>query len=159
MGLNNSCLSYINQQVVIKPVYGWGWSCTNSPEIPIPADINGVPFPFSCRIKSFFYIDEELMGAVAFIEAEEHIYNGYWIIFHLRVSGIYNFTNEIAYYNVEIGYHMPDIKNGKEWPEFKHGSAYVNGYGRIGRTIQEIEKYENREKEKWEIIADTICDA
>jgi len=136
MGLEESCKSYLGSLVAVKPVYGWGWSRLDAPEIPVPAEVNGVPRSFHCRIKDFFYFQGELRGAVGSIEEQGHIYDGLWIIFSTRVVGIHNFTDLLPHCDVQIG---PVVPAG-EWPEFTSGSPIVNGYGFVGASLRCIEE-------------------
>src|SRR5687768_13565060 len=113
MGLDPSSENYQGNLVVVKPVYGWGWSRLDAPEIPVPTGVNGVPHPFHCRIHQFFYFQNELRGALAVIEEFSHIYDGLWVVFYTRVMGIHDFVYNLPYCNIQIG---PDAPVG-EWPE------------------------------------------
>jgi hypothetical protein len=156
MGLDSSCKEYLNRIVIVKPVYGWGWSRLDAPEIPVPAEVNGVPHPFKCRITDFLHYQNELVGATGKIEEPSHIYDSLWTLFYLRVRGMWNFTDELGQYNLEIGPRMPEMPDGKEWPEFTSGAPMVNGYGIVAESIRHIEKYDLREHEKWEIMRDAM---
>src|SRR5262249_16647144 len=136
MWLDESSKEYQGGLVVVKPVYGWGWSRMDDPEIPVPAEINGVPRPFHCRIQDFFYFQGELRGAVGVVEESGHIYDGLWVIFYTRVIGDFNFGNNSPYCNIEIGADAPV----GEWPEFTSDSWIVNGYCFVGVTLREIEE-------------------
>ena len=156
--LDKSCENYLNELVAIKPVYGWGWTRVDAPEISVPAEINGVPFPFKCRITEFLYHHNRPNGALGRIEEANHIYDNLWTFFYLRVSKVANFTDEIGYYNLEIGSQPPEIVAGKEWLEFTSGAPIVNGYAHIAESLQRIERYDARQTEKWEIIRDAEND-
>lgn len=158
MGLDKSCESYLDNFVVVKPVYGWGWTRLDAPEIRVPAEVNGVPRPFNCRITEFLYYQNELNGAVGKIVEANHIYNNLWIFFYLRMKGSFNFTDEIGYYNIEIGSRKPDTPAGKGWLEFTAGSPIINGFAKVAESFQRIEKYDERQTEKWEIIRDAMND-
>ena len=158
MGLDKSCETFLNKTVLVKPVYGWGWSRLDAPEIRVPSEINGVPRPFNCLIKEFSYFQNKLNGAIGIIKEENHIYNGLWTFFYPRVERMVNFTNEIGYYNLEIGPQMPEFPVGKDWLEFTSGSPIVNGYAFVAESLQRIEKYDERQIEKWEIMRDAMND-
>lgn len=158
MALDKSCEAYLNNLVLVKPVYGWGWSHLGNSEIPVAAEINGVPSPFNCRITEFCCYRGNLNGAIGRIEETNHIYNDLWTFFYLRVQGTFNFTDEIGYYNVEIGSQPPKIPDEKDWLEFTAGSPIINGYAHIAESFQQIEKYDKRQIEKWEIMRDAIDD-
>ena len=134
MGLEESCNSYLGSLVAVKPIYGWGWYRLDAPEIPVPAEVNGVPRPFHCRIKDFFYFQGELRGAVGAIEEPGHIYDGFWVVFYTRLVGIYTFTDSLPHCDVQVGSVMPV----GEWPEFTSGSPIVSGYGFVGESLRHI---------------------
>jgi hypothetical protein len=134
MGLEESCNSYLGGLVAVKPVYGWGWSRLDAPEIPVPAEVNGVPRPFHCRIQDFFYFRGELRGATGRIEESGHTYDGLWAVFYTRLVGTYDFTNNLPHCDIQIG---PGVPVG-EWPEFGHGSPIVNGYCFVGASLMRI---------------------
>ena len=146
MGLEESCKSYLGKSVAVKPVYGWGWSRLDAPEIPVPAEFNGVPRPFHCRILGFFYFGEELRGAIGRIEEPGHIYDGLWVVFSTRVVGVHNFTDHLPYCDVQIG----SVAPGGEWPEFTSGSPIINGYGYVGESFRHIEENDARVLAQWE---------
>src|SRR5687767_1057085 len=100
MGFDPSAENHRCKLVAVKPVYGWGWSRLDAPEIPVPAQINGVPHPFHCRIEHFFAFQGELRGAVGIIEEPGHIYQGLWVIFSTRVIGSHNFVNSLPYCDI-----------------------------------------------------------
>lgn len=108
MGLDESCEDYLNNLVLVKPVYGWGWTRVDAPEIPVPAEVNGVPRPFNCRITEFINYQGKMIGAIGKIEEMTHIYDSLWTFFYLRVSGKFNFTDKAGYYNLEIGSQPPE---------------------------------------------------
>ena len=158
MGLAKSCEGFLNNVVLVKPVYGWGWARFDKPEIPVPAEVNGVPLPLNGRITEFCYHHSELNGAIGKIEAANHIYDSLWTFFYLRVQGMFNFTDEIGYYNIEIGSHPPEVSDEKDWLKFTLGSPIVNGYAHIAESFHLIKKYEARQHEKWEIMRDAMND-
>ena len=84
-----------------------GWSRLDAPEIPVPAQINGVPHPFHCRSQHFFSFQDELRGAVAIIEEPGHIYEGLWVIFSTRVIGTHNFVNNLPFCDIQVGADSP----------------------------------------------------
>ncbi len=137
MGLAESCKSYLNSSVVVKPVYGWGWTRLDAPEIRVPAEVNGVPHPFNCRITEFIYYQGKMIGAIGKIEKAAHIYNDLWTLFYLRVSGTFNFTDKVGYYNLEIGPEQPEKTDHKKWLEFTSGAPIVNGYAMIAESLQQ----------------------
>ncbi len=139
MGLAESCKSCLS--VVVKPVYGWGWTCLDAPEIRVPAEINGVPRPFKCRITEFIHYQDNFIGAIGKIEETTHIYNGLWTFFYLRVSGVFNFTDKVGYYNLEIGPSAPEKPANKEWFEFTFGSPRINGYSIVAESLQQTENF------------------
>jgi len=140
MGLDESCKRYLGSLIVVKPVYGWGWLRLDAPEIPVPAEINGVPRPFHCRIKDFFYFQDELRGAAGNIEEVGHTYDGFWVIFSTRVIGTYNFTDNLPYCDIQVGSTTPVLLG--EWLEFTSGSPIVNGYGFVGESLERIEEHD-----------------
>src|SRR5688572_4246223 len=130
MALDVSSENYQGRLVAVKPVYGWGWYRLDAPEIPVPAEVNGVPRPFHCRIQHFFYFQNELRGALAVIEELSHIYDGLWVVFSPRVIGTHDFVNYLPYCDIQIGTDAPV----GEWPEFLSGSPIVSGYGFVGES-------------------------
>ena len=102
MGLNENCKTYLNEFVAFKPEYGWGWTRLDAPESRVPAQVNGVPFPFHCRIRDFFDFRGELRGFVGRVEQAEHIYNGLLVVVSTRVVGTFNLptTCRIATYSL-----------------------------------------------------------
>ena len=136
MGLEESCQAYLGSLVVVKPVYGWGWSRLDAPEIPVPAEVDGVPRPFHCRIRDFFYFRDELRGATGRVEESGHVYDGLWVVFSTRMAGTYEFTDNPPYCDVQIGSDTPV----GEWPEFTSGSPIVNGFGYVGKSLRRIEE-------------------
>jgi hypothetical protein len=136
MALEASCQSYVGSLIAVKPVYGWGWTRHDAPEIPVPDEVNGVPHRFHCRVIEFFYFRDQLRGAVGKVEEPGHLYGGLWIVFSTRVVGIYNFTDRVPYCDLQIGTVAP----AGEWPEFNSGSPIVNGYGFVGASLRHIEE-------------------
>ena len=134
MGLEISTLEYRGRQVVVKPVYGWGWSRLDAPETPVPAEVNGVPSPFRARIHEFFGFNRELRGVVARIEEPYHIYDGLWTVFYTRVGGTLDFTERLPYCNIEIGVGAPI----GEWPEIVSGSPRIGGYCFVGESLEHL---------------------
>src|SRR5262245_20506540 len=140
MPLQEACTSFLGDLLVVKPVYGWGWSRLDAPEIPVPAEINGVPRPFHCRVREFFYFRNELRGAIGTIEESGHIYDRHCVIFWTRTIGMHNFIDSLPYCNVEIG----SVAPVGEWPEFRSGSPMINGYGIVGASLEHIKVNEAR---------------
>ena len=101
----------------------------------MPAEVNGVPRPFHCRIEDFFYFLGELRGAVGIIEEAGHIYDSLWVVFSSRLIGTQDFTVRLPYCDIQIGSDAP----AGEWPEFSTGSPIVNGYGFVGQSLKHIE--------------------
>jgi hypothetical protein len=139
MGLEDSCKNYKDKLILIKPVFGWGWT-SNKPDISIPNQVNGVPFSFYFRVKTYFYFENELRGAVGRVEDSNHIYNNLWAFFYNRNAGISNFTNKLPYCNIEISLEYPEIRN--KWYEFKRDSQIIIGYCIAGESVQAIAEYE-----------------
>ena len=139
MGLEESCKSYQGRLVAVKPIYGWGWTRLDAPEIRVPAEVNGVPRPFHCWITDLFSFEGELRGAVGNIEEPGHLYDGLRIVFSTRVVGVYNFTDRLPRCDVQIGPVMPI----GEWPEFS-SAPIVNGYGFVGESLKHIEENDAR---------------
>src|SRR5262245_23306620 len=99
MGLDLSCEKYLNQLLLVKPIYGWGWSRQDVPQLVARTELNELPPPFICRPTAFFYFEDELSGMVAEIEDSCHIYDGLWTFSYLAVRGTWNFTNEVGRYH------------------------------------------------------------
>jgi len=140
MGLEENCKTYLGKLVAAKPVYGWGWTRLDAPEIPVPAQINGVPFPFQCRIEKFFDSEDELRGFIGRVEQAEHIYDGLRVSIYTRVVGTFNFTDALPYCNFQLGTDEPS----GEFLQFVSGSPIVNGYGFVGATFEHITEYDKR---------------
>ena len=144
MGLDPSTENYRARLVVVKPVYGWGWSRLDAPEIPVPAQINGVPYSFHSRIQYFFSFEGELRGAVATIVEPGHVFNGMPMVFSTRLAGLYDFTDHLPYCDIQIGGESPT----GDWPEFVGGSPIINGYGFVGESLLHIEENDARMADK-----------
>ena len=140
MGLDLSAEKYRGNLIAVKPVYGWGWSRLDVPDLPVPAQINGVPHAFHCRIQHFFSFHDELRGAVAVIEEPGHIYDGLWVVFSTRAIGSHDLVNNLPYCDIHIGSDAPV----GEWPEIVSGSPIVNGYGYVGESLGDIEENDAR---------------
>ena len=54
MGLDESCEKYLGCLVAVKPIYGWGWSRVDAPEVSVPAEINVYLVLSSVASKSSF---------------------------------------------------------------------------------------------------------
>ncbi len=134
MGLEENCKTYLGKLVVAKPEYGWGWTRLDAPEIPVPAQVNGVPFPFLCRIERFFDFRGELRGFVGRVEQVEHIYDNLFVVIYTRIVGTFNFTDNLPHCDIQLGADEPS----GEFPEFVSGSPIVNGYGTVGTTFEHI---------------------
>jgi len=155
MSLHHSCEEYRNRSVIVKPIYGWGWSSTGDPPMPVPAEINGVPRPFSLIIRDFYRFEGELRGVIGIIKEPGHVYDRCWANLSLRVGWECNFTDEMGYYDLEIAQPEP-IRGQKGWPEFPAGVPVVNGYGIVAESMRRIEKYDQRKHEEWEIVRDAM---
>ncbi len=140
MGLEETCKTYLGELVAAKPEYGWGWTRLDAPEIPVPNQINGVPFPFHCRIEKFFYFRGELRGFVGRVEQPEHIYAGFFVVVYTRIVGTFNFTDNLPHCDIQLGADEPS----GEFPEFVSGSPLVNGYGVVGATFEHIAERDRR---------------
>ena len=136
MTLEKSCKSYLGKLVVFKPEYGWGWTRLDAPETTVPAQVNGVPFPFQCRVEKFFDFHDELRGFVGRVEQAEHIYDGLRVIINTRVVGTFNFTDALPRCDIQLGADEPS----GEFPQFVSGSPIVNGYGVVGATSEHIDE-------------------
>jgi hypothetical protein len=136
MSLEESCTTYLRKLIVVKPIYGWGWTRPDAPEIAVPNETNGVPFHFRSRIQDFFFFEGELRGAVGKIEEEDHIYNCLWVVFYTRFTGQFNFTNNLPYCNLQIGSSAPSLCG--DWHEFTTGSPVINGYCIVGESVETI---------------------
>lgn len=139
MGLDESCLDYWGGLIAVKPVAGWGWSRLDAPEIPVPNQINGVPFPFHCYFETPLYFDGELRGAACRIEETGHIYNKFWMFFYNRTCGIFDFEERLPYCNLEISPKIPTVR--RAWFDFTSGVPLVNGYAFAGASIKHIEEH------------------
>ncbi|MBC7797635.1 MAG: hypothetical protein H7Z37_12245 [Pyrinomonadaceae bacterium] len=135
MGLTIDCRNYLGEIVAVKPEYGWGWTRTDAPEIRVPAQVNGVPFNFNCRIRNFLCVDDELRGFIGCVEEAEHIYDGLFIVVTTRITGTFNFTDRLAYFNIELG---ADEPTSNDFPTFISGSPIVVGYGVVGASLHHI---------------------
>jgi len=102
------------------------------------AEINGVPCPFHCRVKDFFYFQNELRGCIGRIGESGHIYDGLWVVFYTRIIGTHNFIDNLPYCNIQIGAVVPV----GEWPEFTSGSPIIDGYCFVGDSLKHIREYE-----------------
>ena len=134
MGLDETCKTYLGELIIFKPEYGQGWSRLDAPDIPVPAQINGVPFPFHCRIEKFFDFHGELRGFVGRVEQTEHIYDGLRVIINTRVVGTFNFTDALPRCDIQLG----TVEPSGEFPQFVSGSPIVNGFGVVGATSEHI---------------------
>ena len=134
MGLNENCKIYLNELIAFKPEYGWGWTRLDAPEIRVPAQVNGVPFPFHCRIREFFDYRGELRGFVGRVEQPEHIYDGLLVVVSTRVVGTFNFTDNLPRCDIQLGADEPS----SEFLQFVSGSPIVNGFGVVGASLQYI---------------------
>ena len=146
MGLDQTCTGYLHALLAVKPVYGWGWSRLDDPDKPVDYEVNGAPTPFHGRVRDFFSYRGELRGVVGRIEQTGHIYDGFWVVVSTRVTGIYNFTDNIPYCDIQIGPNRPV----GSWPGFKSGAPIVGGYGFIGESHQRIQEYEAMRIKRWE---------
>jgi len=152
MGLDPSTEKYQGRSVAVRPVYGWGWSRLDAPEIPVPAQSNGVPYPFHCRVQHFFHFQNELRGAVAVIEEPGHIYDGLWIVVSTRLMGTHDFVRNLPYCDIQIGAEAPV----GDWPEFLSDSPLVNGYCFVGETLRHIEQGDSTMRRKTTAFLDII---
>ena len=139
MGLEENCKTHLGKLIAAKPEYGWGWSRLDAPEIPVQAQINGVPFPFQCRIERFFDFRGELRGFVGRVEQTEHIYDDLFVVIYTRIVGTFNFTDNLPHCDIQLGADKPS----GEFPEFS-GSPIVNGYGVVGATFEHIAERDKR---------------
>jgi len=123
MGLDESCKRYLGNVVLFKPEYGWGWTRADAPGVPVPAQVNGVPFPFHCRVDRLFYFHGELRGFIGHVEEPNHIYDGLQVVIYNRVIGTFNLTDALPYCNIHLGAHEPV----GDFPAFVSGSPIVDG--------------------------------
>lgn len=134
MGLEESCKNYLGKLVAFKPEYGWGWTRLDAPDVRVPAQVNGVPFPFHCSIQEFFDFHGEVRGFIGRVEQPEHIYDSLFVVINTRVIGIFNFTDNLPHCDVQLGADEPS----GEFPTFVSGSPIVNGFGVVGASLQHI---------------------
>jgi hypothetical protein len=140
MGLDETCRTFLGRLVVFKPEYGWGWTRLDAPEIPVPTQVNGVPFPFQCRIERFFDFRGELRGFIGRVEQAEHIYDGLQVVVSTRVVGTFDFTDALPRCDIQLG--VQEFSG--DFPEFVSGSPIINGYGVVGATSENIGEYDRR---------------
>jgi toxin ParE1/3/4 len=140
MGLDPSCFRYLDKLLAVRPIYGWGWSRIDAPDIPVPAEVNGVPFPFSVRVQRFFHYEQELRGAVGRIEEPGHLYDAMHLVFFTRLLGTFDLFEHAAHCDIEIGSDEPT----GDWPEILTGAPIVRGYGIVGESFTAINDSEQR---------------
>lgn len=126
MGLTEECRRYLGQHVLVKPVYGYGWSRTDPGAQQLSYEEMAGPAPFHARLSTFFEHDGELRGAVAVIDEPGHCYHGFHIVFATRHVGEFDFSTRVGYYTIEIG---PDIRTAS-WPHVG-GSPALVGFAEI----------------------------
>jgi hypothetical protein len=140
MGLEETCRTHLGSLVVFKPEYGWGWTRLDAPDILVPAQVNGVPFPFQCRIERFFDVRGELRGFIGRVEEAGHIYDGLRVVVTTRVVGTFDFSNRLPHCDIQLG--TGELTG--EFPDFVSGSPIVNGYGVVGATSEHIAEHDSR---------------
>ena len=127
MGLTQDCRSFIGHQLLCEPIYGYGWN----QQIP---DAGGnyptieVPWPFHMTVDRLFEVVTELRGGLGTIREPGHPLDSYRISFSTRHVGEWDFTSQVADYNLQIG--VMERASDEGWL-FAVGGPSLVGFGSI----------------------------
>ena len=154
-GLAESCRQFAGKRVYVNPAYGWGWSRLDidSPGSALQTfgQERACPVPFYLHIYFFYEFLSNVHGAIGIIEEPGHMLDGLWAEFYPRVEGIWDFTEHLTYYNIDIGPNAPVLvepEASSAWPRWEFSGSprwagYCNG---IGADRKIVERYEARWK-------------
>ena len=127
MGLTPECSSYVGGQVLVEPVYGYGWT-EQVPDSSGTYPSIDVPIPFHMTIDCLFESQGELMGGLGTIQESGHALDGHRISFSVRHRGQWDFVSKTAHYNLAVGSTERVADNG--WL-LAVGAPYLVGFGVI----------------------------
>ena len=154
--LDDSVLEFVGRLVAARTIYGWGWGEGHDDRTDsVPVDM---PPSFQLRVAEFFNWNQERRGGIGRVEQSGHVYDGHWLLFYTRVCGCFDFVQKIADYNFHIGRDRPSLypptkepRMAEAWPLpcFRDYSS-LWGYGRIGATLDVVERFERERLERWE---------
>jgi hypothetical protein len=103
MGLTGRCRSYLGQQVVIRPFYGWGWHRHDPDLPPLTYEEKAGPAPFRAVVTAFFKERGEIRGGTGIIRDSGHSLDGQFVVFSTRHVGTFEFTAADVAYSISIG--------------------------------------------------------
>jgi hypothetical protein len=111
VGLSSECRAYLGSQVLVEPVFGYGWR----QQVP---DSSGryseveVPQPFHLIIDRFFDFKGELMGGLGTVVEPGHALDGLRVSFSARYQGAWDFLSRQSHYNLAVGSTERTTDNG-----------------------------------------------
>ena len=127
-GLDDSVMSSIGDVLLVRTAYGWGWSKDDESD---PSALSN----FHIQVVSFWEFQRKRRGGIAKIVEPNHPADGMWLVFSTRHAGHYDFRENVAYYNLDIGEGKPTAReNG--WPKLGSGAKYM-GYGQISYELSQ----------------------
>jgi hypothetical protein len=135
MPLDESCEAFVNAEVYILPVHGYGWCRIDDGSTPISRVSVEVPPPFWVRISDLARYRNRIAGGAGVISRACQELSGQWVGFVVRDAlGEINFdlSTRIAEYNVRIGATKPKVDVQPEalpmpeWIRFE-GPPFLSG--------------------------------
>lgn len=102
MGLSLECQSYVGNQVLVDPYYGYGWNQQVPDYWGVFPDVD-VPQPFHMVIDRLLSVGGELRGGLGTVREPGHALDGNRVSFSTRHTGEWNFTDRCGEYNLSVG--------------------------------------------------------
>ncbi|HEX5222404.1 MAG TPA: hypothetical protein VFZ59_22815 [Verrucomicrobiae bacterium] len=152
--LSDTVLVHLDQIVFAFPIYGWGWGEGEGVWSNSTATTHvEVPSPFHFKVDSFFDWNGERRGGIGQIIQPRHLYDQRWLLFFIRVCGVFDFNSDIADYNFYIANAKPclhppsyDPVMAQRWPLPDLTGRSVHGFGLIGSTCETITEFEEHRR-------------
>jgi hypothetical protein len=126
--LDDSTESFVGQTLVVRPFHGYGWTEASAESREFSHRSIAAPELFVVRLERLWGTgDDARRGGVARVENPGHLLDGMWLVFSTRHEGIWNFTDRLGVYNVDLSSIEPSThKDG--WPQYPAESRPVRAY-------------------------------
>jgi hypothetical protein len=112
---------FVGKLLEVLPVHGYGWTVNRLKGNAYSHKAIVPPEPFRVRLARLWSFEGvERRGGVGRVETSGHILDGMWMTFSTRHAGLYDFTDRLAHYNVDISTVEP-TEQRMGWPVAPEG--------------------------------------
>jgi hypothetical protein len=126
--LDDSTEAFIGQILTVDPFHGYGWTEAFAEQGEVSHREVDPPDPFHITLERLWSWKEDARrGGVGRVESPGHLLDGMWVVFSTRHVGVWNFTDRLGAYNVDLSSVEPTSDNDG-WPQYPAGSRPIRAY-------------------------------